>query len=118
MYSQREAVAPVWEILPEDDPVSVGMSDDDIDPEEVGVGREIDGDGVGSDIVSDTEAESEGVMVNVAVFFETVTVSIWEVVAVISCVSVFWVILLVRLVDVVGGAVKDRLGLVWVSSKE
>ena len=105
-------MAPVWEILPEVDPVSVGMSDDDIDPEEVGVGSEIDGDGVGSDSVS------EDVMVKVAVFFETVTVLIWEVVAVISCVSVFWVILLVRLVDVVGGAVKDRLGLVWVSSKE
>ena len=112
MYSQREAVAPVCEILPEVDPVSVRMSDDDIDPEEVGVGSEIDGDGVGSDSVS------EDVMVKVAVFFETVTVLIWEVVAVISCVSVFWVILLVRLVDVVGGAVKDRLGLVWVSSKE
>lgn len=69
----------------------------------------MDADGVGWETVMELEDVVEDEIVNVVLSFEAVTVSFNESDAVPLYVSVFLEMLLVRLVDVDGGAVKDKL---------
>ena len=82
VYSHREAVAPVPEVLTVTVCESVPGSDDVIVTEVVGVGGDMDGEPVGIEIVSESRDVAEFENVSVTVFFETVRVSFSEAVAV------------------------------------
>ena len=82
VYSHREAVAPVPEVLTVTVCESVPGSDDVIVLKAVGVGGDMDGEPVGIEMVSESRDVAELENVFVTVFFETVRVSFSEAVAV------------------------------------